>query len=202
MSTNLRLAVCAVAARRRARAGCGVPRGGRLALLRRRRRRHALVGARPDRSRQRRAVSKRSGASAPAISTRCRRRPATWRSRPRRSWWTTCWCSRRRWAACSRSTRRPGPSAGASTPPRRRARCPSSPRAASRAGRTRRRPPGAACRRRIFATTIESRLFAIDAANGRACPDFGREGEVDLREGVGAVHGVGVHDLVAADPGG
>ena len=46
-------------------------------------------------------------------------------------------------------------------------------------------PSGAACRRRIFATTIESRLFAIDAENGRACPTFGREGEVDLREGVG-----------------
>jgi len=49
-------------------------------------------------------------------------------------------------------------------------------------------PAGAACRRRIFATTIESRLFAIDAATGRVCPGFGREGEVDLREGVGTLH--------------
>ena len=47
--------------------------------------------------------------------------------------------------------------------------------------------PAAACRRRIFATTVESRLFAIDAGTGRSCPDFGREGEVDLREGVGEV---------------
>jgi quinoprotein glucose dehydrogenase len=44
--------------------------------------------------------------------------------------------------------------------------------------------PDAACRRRIFASTVESRLFAIDAGSGRLCPDFGREGEVDLREGV------------------
>ncbi len=50
-------------------------------------------------------------------------------------------------------------------------------------------PAGAACRRRIFATTIESRLFAIDAETGLACPGFGREGEVDLRQGVGAISG-------------
>ncbi len=50
-------------------------------------------------------------------------------------------------------------------------------------------PAGAACRRRIFAATIESRLFAIDAANGRVCPGFGRGGEVDLREGVANVQG-------------
>ena len=62
-------------------------------------------------------------------------------------------------------------------------------------------PAGAACRRRIFATTIESRLFAIDAENGLACPGFGREGEVDLRQGVGADPRVGVHDLVATDTG-
>ncbi len=46
-------------------------------------------------------------------------------------------------------------------------------------------PAGAVCRRRIFATTIESRLFAIDTASGHACAAFGRAGEVDLREGVG-----------------
>ena len=45
--------------------------------------------------------------------------------------------------------------------------------------------PGAACRRRVFAATVESRLFAIDAASGAPCRGFGRDGEVDLREGVG-----------------
>lgn len=48
--------------------------------------------------------------------------------------------------------------------------------------------PGAPCRRRIFAATFESRLFALDAATGRRCADFGRDGEVSLREGVGALH--------------
>src|SRR5690606_12712088 len=45
-------------------------------------------------------------------------------------------------------------------------------------------PAGAFCARRIFAATVESRLFALDAASGRRCPDFGRDGEVSLREGV------------------
>jgi len=49
-------------------------------------------------------------------------------------------------------------------------------------------PAGAFCARRVFAATVESRLFALDAATGRRCPDFGRYGEVSLREGVDAVH--------------
>jgi quinoprotein glucose dehydrogenase len=46
---------------------------------------------------------------------------------------------------------------------------------------------GAPCARRIFAATVESRLFAIDAATGRVCPGFGGDGEVSLREGVGEI---------------
>jgi len=46
-------------------------------------------------------------------------------------------------------------------------------------------PAGAACRHRIFAATVESRLFALDAATGKLCPDFGRAGEVSLKEGIG-----------------
>ncbi len=45
--------------------------------------------------------------------------------------------------------------------------------------------PGALCRTRIFAATVDSRLFAIDAARGKPCPGFGVRGEVSLREGVG-----------------
>jgi quinoprotein glucose dehydrogenase len=48
-------------------------------------------------------------------------------------------------------------------------------------------PAGAPCRERIFAATVESRLFALDASNGWICPDFGRNGEVSLREGVGEI---------------
>ncbi len=46
---------------------------------------------------------------------------------------------------------------------------------------------GAPCRRRIFAATVESRLFALDAASGAVCGDFGRGGEVSLKEGVGGI---------------
>ena len=46
-------------------------------------------------------------------------------------------------------------------------------------------PAGAPCRRRIFAATVESRLFALDAATGQLCTAFGRNGEVSLKEGIG-----------------
>jgi quinoprotein glucose dehydrogenase len=45
--------------------------------------------------------------------------------------------------------------------------------------------PGAPCAQRIFAATVESRLFALDASTGRRCPGFGKGGEVSLREGIG-----------------
>jgi quinoprotein glucose dehydrogenase len=44
---------------------------------------------------------------------------------------------------------------------------------------------GAPCRRRVFAATVESRLFALDAATGEPCAAFGRDGEVNLKEGIG-----------------
>jgi len=47
------------------------------------------------------------------------------------------------------------------------------------------RPAGAPCRRRIFAATVASRLYAIDAASGARCTDFGAGGEIDLRRDVG-----------------
>jgi quinoprotein glucose dehydrogenase len=46
-------------------------------------------------------------------------------------------------------------------------------------------PDGAPCRRRVFAATVESRLFALDAATGKLCTGFGRGGEVSLKEGIG-----------------
>jgi quinoprotein glucose dehydrogenase len=63
--------------------------------------------------------------------------------------------------------------------------------------------PDAACRTRVFAATVESRLFAIDAATGRRCPGFGTNGEVSLREGVGEIDGfeytISSPPLVAGD---
>jgi quinoprotein glucose dehydrogenase len=40
----------------------------------------------------------------------------------------------------------------------------------------------------VFAATVASRLYALDAATGQRCEGFGRGGEVDLREGVGQLH--------------
>ena len=42
----------------------------------------------------------------------------------------------------------------------------------------------AACRRRIFVATAQSQLVAIDARDGRPCAGFGRDGVVDLKEGL------------------
>jgi quinoprotein glucose dehydrogenase len=44
-----------------------------------------------------------------------------------------------------------------------------------------RRSVDAPCRRRLFEATIDARLIAVDAAAGRACTDFGTDGEVSLR---------------------
>ena len=44
--------------------------------------------------------------------------------------------------------------------------------------------PGRACRRRIFVGTIDARLIALDAKTGAPCTDFGREGTVDLTDGI------------------
>lgn len=46
------------------------------------------------------------------------------------------------------------------------------------------RPDGQPCRRRIFLATIDARLFALDAATGKACADFGAKGQIDLKRGI------------------
>jgi quinoprotein glucose dehydrogenase len=38
------------------------------------------------------------------------------------------------------------------------------------------------CRRRIYEATLDARLLALDAATGRPCADFGRNGQVVLRD--------------------
>lgn len=43
-------------------------------------------------------------------------------------------------------------------------------------------PASTPCRRRILEATIDARLVAIDAATGKACADFGSNGEVSLRD--------------------
>lgn len=46
-------------------------------------------------------------------------------------------------------------------------------------------PAGAACQRRILMNTINAQLIALDADTGRYCADFGRNGQVDLKAGLG-----------------
>ncbi|HXD02672.1 MAG TPA: PQQ-binding-like beta-propeller repeat protein, partial [Novosphingobium sp.] len=41
-----------------------------------------------------------------------------------------------------------------------------------------------ACAARIYTATVDARLLAIDAATGQLCGDFGRNGAVDLKEGM------------------
>jgi len=45
---------------------------------------------------------------------------------------------------------------------------------------------GAVCATRIIGNTIDARLFALDAETGKPCPDFGVDGMISLRDGMGA----------------
>src|SRR5207253_829126 len=44
------------------------------------------------------------------------------------------------------------------------------------------RPATRPCRRRLFEATLDARLIALDAATGAPCADFGKAGEVSLRD--------------------
>lgn len=43
------------------------------------------------------------------------------------------------------------------------------------------------CAERLFTATTDARLFAVDAATGQRCPDFGDNGEISLLTGMGEV---------------
>ncbi|MEM7019655.1 MAG: PQQ-binding-like beta-propeller repeat protein [Pseudomonadota bacterium] len=43
---------------------------------------------------------------------------------------------------------------------------------------------GKVCTNRIFLGTLDARLIAIDAANGKRCPGFGKRGEINLAKGI------------------
>jgi quinoprotein glucose dehydrogenase len=55
------------------------------------------------------------------------------------------------------------------------------------------------CARRVFLATLDARLFALDAASGRPCADFGAGGAVDLRAGVAPLYDEG--ELNVTSPG-
>lgn len=44
---------------------------------------------------------------------------------------------------------------------------------------------GEACAERVLMNTLDARLIALDVTTGQLCPDFGRQGIVDLEEGIG-----------------
>lgn len=43
------------------------------------------------------------------------------------------------------------------------------------------------CAKRIYTATVDARLMAIDADTGKPCADFGTDGSVDLKKGLGDV---------------
>jgi len=45
--------------------------------------------------------------------------------------------------------------------------------------------PGATCRHRIFAPTLDARIIALDGATGKPCDDFAAAGQIDLTTGIG-----------------
>lgn len=44
-----------------------------------------------------------------------------------------------------------------------------------------------ACSKRIITSTVDARLIALDAATGKPCEDFGDNGSVDLKRGLGEI---------------
>jgi quinoprotein glucose dehydrogenase len=60
------------------------------------------------------------------------------------------------------------------------------------------RSAGEPCRQRVFLGTIDARLFAIDAATGRPCEDFGAGGQVDLKRDVTGIRRSGDYELKSA----
>jgi quinoprotein glucose dehydrogenase len=60
------------------------------------------------------------------------------------------------------------------------------------------RAEGDLCRRRIFLATIDARLFALDAATGTPCGDFGNAGQIDLTRGIANITRRGEYEETSA----
>jgi quinoprotein glucose dehydrogenase len=57
---------------------------------------------------------------------------------------------------------------------------------------------GESCRRRIFLATIDARLFALDAAAGTPCADFGAGGQIDLTRSIANITRRGEYEETSA----
>jgi quinoprotein glucose dehydrogenase len=60
------------------------------------------------------------------------------------------------------------------------------------------RAAAGSCPQRIFLATIDARLFALDAATGRPCDDFGIAGQIDLKEGIANIKRSGEYEETSA----
>ena len=60
------------------------------------------------------------------------------------------------------------------------------------------RPQTEACHQRVFLASIDARLFALDAATGQPCADFGAEGQVDLKQGIANITRPGEYEETSA----
>lgn len=49
--------------------------------------------------------------------------------------------------------------------------------------------PTGVCTRRVVFASYDARLFTLDAETGRPCVDFGRDGRIDLRDGIERIEG-------------
>jgi quinoprotein glucose dehydrogenase len=54
------------------------------------------------------------------------------------------------------------------------------------------------CQRRIFLAMIDARLFALDAASGQPCADFGAAGQIDLTRGIANITRRGEYEETSA----
>jgi quinoprotein glucose dehydrogenase len=54
------------------------------------------------------------------------------------------------------------------------------------------------CSQRIFAATIDGKMWALDAATGKACTGFGTEGRVDLHDNLGFIEKPGLYGVSSA----
>ncbi len=57
---------------------------------------------------------------------------------------------------------------------------------------------GQMCSKRIFAGTIDGKMWALDADTGRPCEGFGDHGKVDLHEGLGYIEKPGLWGISSA----
>jgi quinoprotein glucose dehydrogenase len=55
-----------------------------------------------------------------------------------------------------------------------------------------------ACHQRVFLATIDARLFALDAATGHPCVDFGNAGQIDLKDGIANIKRRGEYEETSA----